>query len=164
MAAEPTCPNCGRDFVRRSHRQGLLERVLSVIYVYPFRCQLCMHRFLTLQLGKRFIKQKVDRREYERIETKLPLAFKGDQAQGEGMTIDLSMAGCALESDATVPEGSLVQLELKNSSASPVEVEAAVVRSARQRTIGLQFLRLREEEQERLRQFVRQLLQSRPKR
>ncbi len=161
MAAEPTCPNCGRDFVRRSHRQGIFERLISVIYVYPFRCQLCLHRFLTLQLGKRFIKQKVDRREYERIETKLPLAFKGDQAQGEGTAIDLSMAGCAVESDVKVPEGSLVQLELKNAPAAPVKVEAAVVRSTRQRTIGLQFLRLREEEKERLRQFVRQLLQSR---
>jgi hypothetical protein len=158
---QPLCPNCGRDFTRRSHREGLFERLISLFYVYPFRCQLCTHRFLKLQFGQRYVKQKIDRREYERIETKFPLAFKGERADGEGITLDVSMAGCAVETDAKLPEGSLVQLELKNSPAAPVEVEAAVIRSTRQRTVGLQFLRLREEERERLRQFIRQLLQSR---
>lgn len=157
----PVCPNCGKDFTRRSHREGLFERVISLFYVYPFRCQLCTHRFRTLQFGQRYVKQKVDRREYERIATKFPMTFQGDQAQGEGTTLDLSMAGCAVESEAKVPEGSLVQLELKNTGTSPLQVEAAVVRSARQKTVGLQFLRLWEEERERLRQFIRELLQSR---
>lgn len=159
--SEPTCPNCGKDYVRRARRQGLFERMLSVIYVYPFRCQLCAHRFKIWQLGRRYRKLAVDRREYERIPTQLPLVISGDQTRGEGVTIDLSMAGCAVESDARVAEGSVVQLELQNAPAAPVSVDAAVVRSTRPKSIGLQFLRLREEERERLRQFMRQLIQAR---
>jgi hypothetical protein len=41
----PNCPNCGRnDSVRRSHRIAL-EAVLSLIFLYPFRCEHCDARF-----------------------------------------------------------------------------------------------------------------------
>ena len=48
------CPKCGGTLARRSHRSGLAEEMLSVVYVYPFRCQLCAHRFLALQWGARY--------------------------------------------------------------------------------------------------------------
>lgn len=161
---EPTCPQCGKDFVRRSHREGVLERLLSVIYVYPFRCQLCTHRFKAFQWGKRYVKVQVDRREYERIATRFPLTLVRDHSRGEGEVTDISIAGCALESEAKVAEGVLVQLQLQvPEESTPVAVDAAVVRSASPKSIGLQFLRFRTEEKERLRQFIRRLLQSRPR-
>ena len=57
------CPACGGTLVRRSHRNGLAEAMFSVVYVYPFRCQLCTHRFLALQWGVRY--QRRDRRREE---------------------------------------------------------------------------------------------------
>ena len=41
----PDCPECRRnDAVRRSHRIAL-EAVLSLIFLYPFRCEHCDSRF-----------------------------------------------------------------------------------------------------------------------
>jgi len=48
--ADLKCPNCARDFVRRVSRAGLSERLLSVFYVYPFKCQLCGYRFRFFQI------------------------------------------------------------------------------------------------------------------
>ncbi|MBM4122813.1 MAG: PilZ domain-containing protein [Nitrospira sp.] len=94
---EPICPKCGKDFIQRTHREGLLEQLLRVIYVYPFRCQLCSHRFLTMQWGKRYVKEADDKRQYQRIETHIPITFAGDQIEGAGVVKDISMGGCGLE-------------------------------------------------------------------
>jgi len=48
------CPTCGGMLARRAHRIGLTEEMLSVVYVYPFRCRLCTHRFLAFQWGVRY--------------------------------------------------------------------------------------------------------------
>lgn len=47
----PPCPQCRKNLVRRSRRRGIYERTVSLLYVYPFRCQHCAHRFLALQWG-----------------------------------------------------------------------------------------------------------------
>jgi hypothetical protein len=46
------CPRCGRTTVRRSARQGL-ERLWSLLTLYPFRCEACNARFKAFALGKR---------------------------------------------------------------------------------------------------------------
>jgi hypothetical protein len=40
------CPKCKTDNARRSHRQGLTERLASLFAIYPYRCQQCAQRFL----------------------------------------------------------------------------------------------------------------------
>jgi hypothetical protein len=35
---QPLCPQCNSDFVRRTHR-SLLERLFSLLSIYPFRCR-----------------------------------------------------------------------------------------------------------------------------
>lgn len=57
-----SCPSCGRQLVRRSKRNGLIEKVVSLAYIYPFRCEECSHRFWALQLGMRYVKVVRDRR------------------------------------------------------------------------------------------------------
>ena len=52
--ASVPCPACGGTLARRAHRNGLAEKIFSVLYVYPFRCQFCAHRFLALQWGARY--------------------------------------------------------------------------------------------------------------
>jgi hypothetical protein len=42
------CSNCKADQAHRAHRRGLIERVLSVVGYYPFCCQKCHLRFLSL--------------------------------------------------------------------------------------------------------------------
>jgi predicted Zn-ribbon and HTH transcriptional regulator len=40
------CPKCRSDAIKRAHRQGLKERLSSLVLVYPYRCRKCGHRFL----------------------------------------------------------------------------------------------------------------------
>ena len=43
-----TCPLCDNNNVRLSTRPGALEQLLTLVYVRPFRCRDCYHRFLKL--------------------------------------------------------------------------------------------------------------------
>ena len=65
------CPNCSRQFVRRVSRRGVAESLLSVVYVYPFKCQICGFRFPMLRWGVRYVRVEVDHREYDRM----PMSF-----------------------------------------------------------------------------------------
>ena len=39
------CPLCNTRYLRRAHRQGMLEHVLSRCGIYPCRCGVCSYRF-----------------------------------------------------------------------------------------------------------------------
>jgi predicted Zn-ribbon and HTH transcriptional regulator len=43
------CPKCDSDAVKRTHRQGLKERLASLFLLYPYRCRKCETRFLQLR-------------------------------------------------------------------------------------------------------------------
>jgi len=158
------CPRCGKNFVRRSHRQGLKERLLSLVYCYPFRCQVCAHRFRSFQFGARYVKRTVDRRQYIRLATRIPTTFAedvkpGTQRVGEGVVTDISLGGCYLQTLVQLSRGTLVSLELQTEPHVPaIAVEAAMVRTVRPTGVGLEFLRISAPEGERFSQFIRQLL------
>lgn len=143
------------------------EWLLSLVYIYPFRCQICGYRFRSLQFLIRYSKKLVDRRQYERLPTRVPTAFTeavkpGEYRVGEGVVTDLALSGCFLQTTAHLSEGALVSLELRPVAHAPaLVVEAAVVRSVRPTGVGLEFLRLHEAEHERLSQFIYQLLSAR---
>ena len=105
--AQLKCPNCGREFVRRVSRSGLLEVLLSYFYVYPFKCQLCGERFRQCEWGVRYVRVDEDRREYERMEISFPVSFFGQDISGEGIVIGLSMGGCALQTQIKVETDAL---------------------------------------------------------
>jgi hypothetical protein len=54
MDRPTTCPRCQSLHVQRVPRAGLIDRVLSVFYVYPFWCGHCLRRFRKMQWGKRY--------------------------------------------------------------------------------------------------------------
>src|SRR5262249_25618429 len=102
VMAQLKWPNCGREFVRRVSRSGLLEVLLSYFYVYPFKCQLCGERFRQCEWGVRYVRVDEDRREYERMEISFPVSFFGQDISGEGIVIGLSMGGCTLQTQIKV--------------------------------------------------------------
>jgi predicted HAD superfamily Cof-like phosphohydrolase len=55
-----SCPRCGKSFVRRSGRKGLKERLLSLVYLYPFRCQVCANRFRAFQFRPQYVKRTIN--------------------------------------------------------------------------------------------------------
>ena len=144
------CPKCTRDFARRIHREGWWEHLLSSFYLYPYRCQICSHRFKALKL-RRYVKQSADRRQYERIEIDLPATFSCPERQGEGQVIDISVAGCRLSCDAQLEKETILRLEIQvPEDTRSISVEGAIVRTSKPAFMGLQFLRFTGGDQRRL--------------
>jgi hypothetical protein len=40
------CPKCKADRAHRSHRRDFWENVAGLLFIYPYRCHACEHRFL----------------------------------------------------------------------------------------------------------------------
>lgn len=156
---EVRCPRCGRDFVRRVRREGLLETLAGMVYLYPFVCQLCAIRFRAWQWGVRYTRLPIDRRRYERIFVNFPVHYASEALRGDGTALDLSMGGCAFKAAPVPAAGSVLRLELfVPGTERPILVDASVVRSARSSFVGTEFLRLAPPEQYRLTQFVANML------
>jgi hypothetical protein len=157
--AQLKCPNCGREFVRRISRSGILEVLLSYFYIYPFKCQLCGERFRHREPGVRYVRIDQDRREYDRMEMNFPVSFFGQDIKGEGIVINVSMGGCTLQTEAELEAGAILNLSLQISKdVAPVIVDAGVVRNVRSATAGIEFLLWQQSERERLQLFIRGLL------
>ena len=156
--AQPICPRCSSEYVRRVSRVGLGEQLMSHFYIYPFRCQLCGHRFKLLQWGITYTRVEEDRREYERLAAQFPLAFTAGVVNGNGSAVDISMGGCTFHTETRLTQGSIVRLGLQVSKdIAAVNVEAAVVRSVSDGRTGVEFLRVEHSERERLQRFIRGL-------
>ncbi len=141
MRADLACPQCGEQSVLRAPTRTLSESLLALLWVVPFRCQACHHRFLQFRMGRRYPSCLVDRREHFRIPVRLYLSFSGGRVKGEGHVVDLSMGGCMIQSTTHVKVDDIFYLEIVLSEHErPVEV-AGMVRSVTSRGIGFQFLR-----------------------
>ena len=155
----PLCPRCSREYVRRVRRVGLAERLISLFYVYPFRCQLCGHRFQLLQWGVKYKRLEEDRREYERMPVSFPATFVADGVNGQGLVVDISIAGCSLRTESQIAEGKIVSMGLPVANEThPVRVKAAIVRSFQAGRAGVEFLQFDNGERERLQSFIRGLI------
>ena len=132
--------------------------------IHPFRCQLCAHRFLAF-LG---LPSYTSRREYERILVRFPVtfrsAFSGDQVEAaEGIMVNVSIRGCKIETSLPASQGACLRLGFVTAEGEPpIEVEGAVVRSAVGNSMSLEFLKIRPEEERRLRRVIEGRLFARP--
>jgi hypothetical protein len=69
--------------------------------------------------------------------------------------VDLSRTGLALESQADLQPGQHLELDLlPGPGERPIRVEVAVARTIGSGKVGLQFIRVKDEGEERLRRFV----------
>lgn len=145
--------------MRRCPRIGAVERLLSVAYVYPYRCPMCSLRFRSMQWGVRYARLRTDRREYRRVAVRLPLALAGRAGEASGEAQEISLEGCTVVTAARFPRGATVRLTLElEPDGPPLEVDVAVVRSVRPGEVGLQFVTFAAAERSRLRRFVDGLL------
>jgi len=161
--AQPKCPNCSRQFVRRVSCIGSAETLLAFFYIYPFKCQLCGFRFRMPQWGVRYLRVPEEQREYERMPTRFPLTFQAHNLSGQGTVTNLSMGGCNFASTYPIAIGTVLRLWLQISDdVAPVSVDAAVVRYVHQHSVGVEFIQWQQSERERLQLFVRGLLISYP--
>jgi len=97
-------------------------------------------------------------RKYTRFAVQLPVSFSGDQLSHGGTILNLSAEGCAITSD-TVPDVAVylkLTMELRERE-QPVQVDLAAVRWASATRFGVEFIKIRPEEGERLKKFVKAL-------
>lgn len=158
----PRCPRCHRRLARRVSRKRALDRILAAAYVYPFRCQVCGRRFRGMQWGLRYARRTDDRREYDRLAVELA-GLLADAGRRVSVTAsDLSLGGCAVRTELRLASRTVVDLTLNPSTARPLLIEGAVVRSVRDGIIGLEFPRLSAEARPRLEALVVSVIGSRP--
>src|SRR5207244_12440206 len=118
------------------HRSGTAELFLSLVYVFPFRCQYCGHRFRAWRPGRGDLKP--ERREYERIPTDITVRLSGLPGSARGRAIELSINGCTVDTDVMLANGAQVEVRLEpGPNARPITVPAAVVHSIRAGGAGL---------------------------
>ncbi len=97
----------------------------------------------------------VEQRNDPRFPIHWPMVFLGAHTAGGGTLTNLSMRGCAVESHTRIPTGTRLELcALFPEDHCPVVPDKAVVRWSSGGKFGLEFLRIRPEEEARLRGFV----------
>lgn len=155
------CPNCGTPFVRATYQEGMMERVLNQINVFPFRCQLCMNKFRAFHSGADQSAQAFDRRQYKRLPTSIEAQFLADnRMQATNRITDISMDGCTLQTTG-LPRGTFLGLVLKpDREDEAIRIETAMVCSVRPSSVGVRFLEVPLPDQRRLSQVVLGLLVS----
>ncbi len=97
-------------------------------------------------------------RRHPRYSTRVPVAFVGDQGEGRGSIVNLSLEGCAVDSDSALAPGTLLLLHLTVPNvASPLTVDVAAVRWTQGQRFGAQFLWMDPPAQETLKKFLFEL-------
>ena len=107
------CPACGAPFVRVTYQEGRVERLLSRVNVFPFRCQLCTNRFRAFYSGARHNTQAFDRRQYTRLRASIEAqVLDRDQPVVINRITDISRDGCTPQTTG-FPKGAFIELVLK---------------------------------------------------
>jgi len=155
------CPICGASFVRVTYQEGRVERLLSGVNVFPFRCQLCTNRFRAFYSGARHNTQAFDRRQYTRLRASIEAqVFDHKQLPLTNQITDISMDGCALQTTGFL-KGAFIELVLKPTvEEETIRIETAMVCSIRPSSMGIRFLEVPPEHHRRLGQVVLGLLVS----
>jgi len=134
------CPECKKESVHRVPCLSPDERFLSMVFVSPFRCQACGHRFLAFRIGRHY-PPVTERRTHERVPVRLSLAFSGGRITGEGALINISLGGCLIETTASVKVDDIFHVKLFVSEQEPAIEVSAMVRSVGAKGVGMKFLR-----------------------
>ena len=97
-------------------------------------------------------------RKHTRFAVQLPVLFSGDQLSDGGTILNVSAEGCAITSDTVVGVGVYLQLTMQlREREEPILVDLAAVRWASATRFGVEFIKIRPEERERMKPFVRAL-------
>jgi hypothetical protein len=103
----------------------------------------------------------MNRRKHPRFDVELQSSFVGDQYTGEGLVLDLSMEGCRMRCDTSLLKGAYVDLFINLlGQIPPVPIELAVIRWSAGPIFGLEFIRIVDRHQARLRRYLHSLEQT----
>ena len=95
-----------------------------------------------------------------RVAVTYPVRLSGDSMIGQGTVINLSAPGCAIETTLPVQPGDYLELHLMTpDQARPLTVGLAKVRWTTQQKAGIEFIRVRGDEQSRLQRLIDQVME-----
>ena len=152
------CPICGAPFIRVTYHEGRVERLLSRVNIFPFRCQLCTNRFRAFYAGARHNTQAFDRRQYARLTASIEAKVGDRNRLVTNRITDISMDGCSLQATG-LAKGAFIELVLKPATEKEaIYIETAMVCSVRPASTGIRFLEIPPDHHRRLGQVVLGLL------
>jgi len=98
----------------------------------------------------------MEQRKYARVRVEYGVSLSGDRIGGQGLVLDLSVAGCKVRSPIAVNRGEFfgVLIDVPRYE-TPLYIELAVVRWVHDQEFGMEFIRMEHIDQQRLRDLVR---------
>ncbi|MDO8354840.1 MAG: PilZ domain-containing protein [Nitrospirota bacterium] len=97
-------------------------------------------------------------RKHTRFAVQLPVSFNGDQLSDRGTILNLSAEGCAITSETIVGVAVYLQLMMQLCEREEsIQVDLAAVRWVSATRFGVEFIKIRPSEGERLKKFVKAL-------
>ena len=98
----------------------------------------------------------IELRSSPRLAVEYPTVFSGDRVVGEGTITNLSVPGCAIRTSKPLKAGDYLELRvLMPDHHAPLAIDVAKVRWIANGSAGLQFIRVRPEDQLRLAYHLR---------
>ena len=100
-------------------------------------------------------KINTNQRTLRRKHVHFPVSFSGDLIDGDGTVVNLSTSGCGIRTPFKIRDRSYghVLLYLPNEE-KPMKVELAAIRWTSGHALGLEFIRITNDQQRRLREFL----------
>ncbi|HEY6085883.1 MAG TPA: PilZ domain-containing protein [Nitrospira sp.] len=96
------------------------------------------------------------RRYGRRVSVSMNVIVAGDRKFAVGRMLDMSLPGCLIECRHTLKKGDYVQLRtFLPDQTEPVDITLAAVRWIHASRVGMEFIRTSEQDQHRLRNFIR---------
>ncbi|MDN5942248.1 MAG: PilZ domain-containing protein [Nitrospira sp.] len=97
-------------------------------------------------------------RKHTRFAVQLPVSFSGDQLSDRGTILNVSAEGCAITSDTVADAAVYLKMAMQlREREEPVQVDLAAVRWVSATRFGVEFIKIRPAEGERLKKFVKAL-------
>ena len=97
-------------------------------------------------------------RKHTRFAVQIPVSFKGDQLSGEGTILNVSGEGCAITAETIADVAAYLQVMMQlRAGEEPIQVDLAAVRWSSATRFGVEFIKIRPEEEGRLKNFVKAL-------
>jgi hypothetical protein len=100
----------------------------------------------------------LEKRQQPRFTSQFRSTISGGQREGQGRTRDLSAGGCMIETDFPVVVGDSFECRIYVPGLDwPLRIDEAKVRWVKANTFGIQFMKIKPDEEEKLKQVIASL-------
>lgn len=100
----------------------------------------------------------LEKRQQPRFTSQFRSTISGGQREGQGRTLDLSVGGCMIEADFPVAVGASFEFRIYVPGLDwPLRIDEAQVRWVKANTFGIQFMKIKPDDEEKLKQVIASL-------